>query len=109
MAMFCLGTHVQKHTTKSHAELYQFCCFLYIVFLLNPLTLLDYFLWGYMMSLMYKIQVESQNDLLAQVMAAAGVGLSGIGDHVYQNMICRYCVCVEVAGRKCTQKENNIQ
>ena len=43
--------------------------------------------------------VESEEDLLAQVMAAADVGLPGIGDRVYQNMVRTYCVCVEVTGR----------
>ena len=31
-------------------------------------------------------------------MAAADVGLQGIGDSVYENMVCRYRTCVEVAG-----------
>ena len=29
---------------------------------------------------------------------SADVALPGIGDRVYQNMVRRYCVCVEVAG-----------
>ena len=43
--------------------------------------------------------MESEEDLLAQVIAAAEVGLPGICDRVYQNMVCRYHVCVKVAGR----------
>ena len=43
--------------------------------------------------------MESEEDLLARVIAAAYVGLPGIGYSVYQNMVRRYRVCVEVAGR----------
>ena len=43
--------------------------------------------------------MESEEDLLARVMAAADVGLAGVGDRVYQNMLRRYGVCVEVNGR----------
>ena len=42
--------------------------------------------------------MDSEDELLARVMAAADVGLSGIGDRVYQNMVRRYRVCVEIAG-----------
>ena len=59
--------------------------------------------------------VESEEDLLAWVMAAADVVLPGIGDRVYQNMVQKYRVCVEVAvvtsnpSFKWTHKENNVQ
>ena len=49
--------------------------------------------------LIYETSVESEKDLLARVKAAADVVLQGIGVRVYQNMVCRCCVCVEVAGR----------
>ena len=62
------------------------------------LTPLDYFLWGHMKSLVYETPVDSEEDLLARVMAAANVGLPGIGDRVDKNTVCRYCACVEVAG-----------
>ena len=62
------------------------------------LTLLDYFLWGHIKSLVYKTPVGSEENLMVRVMAAVDGGLQGIGDHVYQNMVCRYCVCIEVAG-----------
>ena len=52
-----------------------------------------------MKSIIYETSVNSEEDLLARVMAAADVGLQRIGDRVYQNMVRRYCVCVEVAGR----------
>ena len=38
----------------------------------------------------------SEENLLERVMAAADVGLQGIGDRVYENMA---RVCVVVAGR----------
>ena len=52
-----------------------------------------------MKSLVYEIPVDSEEDLLARVLAAEGAGLQGIGDGVYQNVVRRYRVCVEVAGR----------
>ena len=62
------------------------------------MTLLDYFLWGHMKSLIYKTPVELEEDLQMQVMVAADVELPGIGDPVYQNVVHRYHVCVEVPG-----------
>ena len=35
----------------------------------------------------------------ALVMAVADVGLQGISDRVYETMVSRYRVCIEVAGR----------
>ena len=60
--------------------------------------------------------MDSEEDLLARVMAATDDGLQGIGDRAYENMVCRYRVCVEVAGRhiepflycKWTKNNNNI-
>ena len=43
--------------------------------------------------------MASVEDLLARVMAAADVGGLMIGDHVYQNIVRRYCICVDVGGR----------
>ena len=63
------------------------------------LTPLEHFLWGHMKSFVYKTPVDSEEDLLARVMAAADIGKKGIGDRVYENMVRRYRVCVEVAGR----------
>ncbi|KAJ4429528.1 hypothetical protein ANN_21697 [Periplaneta americana] len=40
-----------------------------------------------------------EEDLLVQIMAIADIGLPDIGDRVYRNMVRRYRVCVEVAGR----------
>ena len=43
------------------------------------------------------LSVDSEEDLLAQVMAAMDVGLQGIGDCVYENMVRRYHARVEIA------------
>ena len=43
--------------------------------------------------------MESEEYLLARVMAAPNVELPGIGDRVYHNIARRYHVCVEAAGR----------
>ena len=63
------------------------------------LTPLDYFLWGHMKSLVYETPMDSEEDSLAWDMAAADVGLEGIGDRVYEKMVRRSLACVEVAGR----------
>ena len=59
----------------------------------------DYYLWGHMKSLIYKTPVASEEDLLALVMAAAVVGEPRIGGRVYQKMVQRYRICVDVGGR----------
>ena len=46
-----------------------------------------------------RYHVETEEDLLVRVMAAADVGLPSISDRVYQNMVHKHRVCVEVAGR----------
>ncbi|KAJ8871783.1 hypothetical protein PR048_028123 [Dryococelus australis] len=50
------------------------------------LTLLDYFLWGNVEGLICQTSVESEEDLLAWIMATAYLRLPGIGDRVNQNM-----------------------
>ncbi|KAJ8872168.1 hypothetical protein PR048_025770 [Dryococelus australis] len=60
------------------------------------LTPLDYFLWGHMKGVVYQTSVEV---LLAWIRSATDLGLPGIGDRVYQNMVRRYRVCVDVSGR----------
>ena len=62
------------------------------------MTPVDYFLWGHIKNLVYETLVDSEEDLLVWVMAAADIGLQGLGDHVYENMVHRYRVCVEAAG-----------
>ena len=39
---------------------------------LSDLTCLDYFLWGYVKSLVYETSVNSAEDLLARIAVAAG-------------------------------------
>ncbi|KAJ8883173.1 hypothetical protein PR048_015013 [Dryococelus australis] len=58
------------------------------------LTPLDYFLWGHIKGVIYDTHVESEEDLLARIMAAADLELPGTSDCVR-----RYCVYVYVAGR----------
>ena len=41
----------------------------------------------------------SEDNLMMWVMSVAHFVLPGIGNHVYQNIVYRYCICVEVAGR----------
>ena len=41
--------------------------------------------------------MDSEEDLLVRVMTAAVV-LQGIGDCVHENIVCRYCIYLEVAG-----------
>ena len=49
-----------------------------------------------MKSLIYETPVAFEKDLLARVMAVQGVGGPRIGDHVYQNMVWRYRICVDI-------------
>ena len=99
---FCIGIHVQKHNssplqTEYHITLNSpisaaYCMLIFFWHHLQEgldVTTSDYFLWGHMKSLTYETTVESQEDLLAQVMTAADVGLQGNGDRVSQNMVPR--------------------
>ncbi len=69
------------------------------------LTSLDFFLWGHLKSLVYETPVESQEDLVARIVAAAG----SIRDdpdmlnNVSASFIRRYNACVRVAGRSFQQ------
>ena len=60
------------------------------------LHLLTYFLWGHVKSLVYKNPRDCKEDLLEQVMALVDIEPQDIGDCVYENMVSRYHVCVEV-------------
>ena len=44
--------------------------------------------------------VDSEEELLVRVMAAADVGLQGVGDRVSGDMVRRYRVCVEATGHQ---------
>ena len=78
-------------------------------------TPLNYFLLDHMKSLVYETSVDSVEYLLARVMAAADVGLCGIGDRVDENMIHRYVyalkslVVTSSPSCKWTQKNKNVQ
>ena len=52
-----------------------------------------------MKSLVYETSVDSKEELLTRIMAAADVGIQCNDDRVYEIMVRRYSVCVEVAGR----------
>ena len=51
-----------------------------------------------MKSSVYETPVDPEEYLLARVMTETDVGLQGICDHVDENMVHRYLVCVETAG-----------
>jgi hypothetical protein len=64
------------------------------------LTPLDFFLWGYMQSLVYETPVETQHDLMARIVVAVGTiwEMLGILQRVQHN-IARQCrICNEVSG-----------
>ena len=73
-------------------------------------------LWGHM-NMVYEIPVDSMEDLLARVMVAADVGLQGIGDRVYENMVqyvgtvyvFKSLVVTSSPSCKWIQKFNNVQ
>ncbi|KAJ8866879.1 hypothetical protein PR048_032741 [Dryococelus australis] len=50
-------------------------------------TPLDFFLWVHMKDVIYQTSVEPEEDLPVRIMAVACLGLPGIGDRVYQNMV----------------------
>ena len=64
---------------------------------LNPL---DYFLWGYLKSLVFETTVETDMDLVARIVAACDViqNTAGIFVMVRQNLV-RWChACIEIGG-----------
>ena len=93
----CIGTHVRKHTsyrnkqntTTSHVAAY---CTLFL-FWVHIQEGLDVTTSDFNTYTVPTYHMESEEDLLARVMAAADVGLPSIGDRVYQNMV---RVCAEV-------------
>ena len=60
---------------------------------------LDYYLWGYMKSLIYETPVASEEDLLDRIISPADVGGPRISDRMYQNMARSYRICVDAGGR----------
>ncbi|KAJ8874554.1 hypothetical protein PR048_025417 [Dryococelus australis] len=67
--------------------------------LLAKTTPLFYFLWSHMKGVIYETPVESEEELLARIVAAGDLGIPGVSGRVRQNMIRRYRVCVDVADR----------
>ena len=79
----CIGTHVRKrtaprykqNTTISHVDLFHFCFYCTMFFLLGPLTrraLCDDQRLQHNMNLIYKTPVVSEEDLLAQDYGCGG-------------------------------------
>ena len=65
------------------------------------LTPLDFFLWGYVRSLVYETPVESEEDLVARIIAAFEKvqNQSGIFENVRNSMLRRCETCIAVQGR----------
>jgi hypothetical protein len=65
------------------------------------LSALDFFLWGYVKSLVYETPVRGEEDLLARVMAACThvQGIPGIFHRVRESIDRRYHLCIETNGR----------
>ncbi|GBM70439.1 hypothetical protein AVEN_154432-1 [Araneus ventricosus] len=65
------------------------------------LTCLDYFLWGYVKSLVYEIPVDSAEDLVARIAAAAGKvrDTPGIFANVRSSMRGKCEACIMARGR----------
>lgn len=65
------------------------------------LSPIDFFLWGYMKSLVYETPVESDMDLMARIVAASGVvaDTPGILANVRRSMRRRCAACITSAGR----------
>lgn len=65
------------------------------------LTPVDFFLWGHMKNLVYETPVETEEDLVARVMAAAYIikHTPGLMGRVYDNMLRRYTLCNDHQGR----------
>ena len=68
----------------------------------SDLTCLDFFLWGYMKSMVYETDTDSEEDLAARIVSAAAEvrETSGIFGRVQQSrpMARRCTVCLDVNG-----------
>ena len=66
------------------------------------LTCLDFFLWGYMKSMVYETDVDSEEDLVARIVSAAGRirETPGIFGRVREIKARRFTVCLDVNGRE---------
>ena len=66
---------------------------------------LDFFLWGHMKSLIYETPVNSREDLVARIVAAAGEvqDKPDMLERVLHSIYRRYNTCVQVGGRSFEQ------
>nr|XP_042901341.1 uncharacterized protein LOC122269952 [Parasteatoda tepidariorum] len=65
------------------------------------LSSLDYFLWGHLKHLVYETPVDSDEDLVARISAAAGVReIPGIFERVRQSLHRRCQACIASGGHK---------
>ena len=69
------------------------------------LNLIDYFLWGYLKSLVFETLVETDMELVARIVAAYNViqNTAGIFVRVRQNIVRRRHTCIEVGDRQFEQ------
>ena len=67
---------------------------------LPDLTLLDFYFWGYMKTLIYETPVETQQDLVTRIQVIAAVirYIPGIFQTVRHDLISRYTKFIEVGG-----------
>lgn len=65
------------------------------------LTPLDFFLWGQMKNLVYDTTVESEEDLVARILAASQEIQTTLGNfnRLYTNLLRRCNACVDAGGR----------
>ena len=65
------------------------------------LTCLDFFLWGYVKSMVYETDIDSEEDLVAHIVSTAAEvrETPGIFGRVRQSMASRCTVCLDVNGR----------
>ena len=66
---------------------------------------LDYFLWGYLKSLVFEAPVETDMEFVGTIVAAYDIiqNTSGIFLRVRENHVRRCHVCIEVGGRQFEQ------
>lgn len=65
------------------------------------LNSLDFFVWGYLKSLVYETPVDTDMELIARIVAACNVirNMPGVFQQVRQNLIRRCQACNEIGGR----------
>ena len=65
------------------------------------LSCLDFFLWGYLKSLVYDTPLESEEELVARISAAAAEvrDMPGLFERVRQSLHRRCETCIQVGGR----------